>query len=210
MIRTVAIMLLTAAAVAGCDPSRQPPNAGPPTTDETAPGSVEGPPDPEPSPPPPDRPDTPAERTPGRDPAVVVPELDGYRTEAADAGELRSSLDHGGVSYRAVRRFVVLADQEFVAGEITVLTHEPGSDDGERYLRHRYGDDRRTAVTIAGVSMLRIAATPHDAIAWSADGLVFTFERGQEQTHGWLEQVAAATVRAIRKLGQVPDLHRGA
>lgn len=84
---------------------------------------------------------------------------------------------------------------EFIAGEITVVTLEPGSAGGERYLRHRYGEARRVPVTIAGTRMLRIAATPHDAIAWSEDGLVFTFERGQEQTHEWLERVAAATVR---------------
>lgn len=170
-------------------------------------------PDPPPDPPPETPPETPVRPEPEqaglpdavRDPSVrpearlFLPPLPGHATDdAAEPGEMASSLDHGEVPYAEVLRRVVLDEGGFSRGAVTVVTFEPGSDATERYLRHRFGHARRTPVQVAGVEMLRIAAVPHPVIAWPDPTFAVTFERSSEVDAAWLEALARQTVAAMR------------
>jgi len=102
------------------------------------------------------------------DAETLLPQLEEYTTDdRPDPGEIEASLDHSSVPYVDVRRRLILDEQEFTVGEVTVVTVEPGSGGGEAYLDHRYGDAARTPVDVAGVEMLRVETDPYDAIAWA-------------------------------------------
>jgi hypothetical protein len=139
-----------------------------------------------------------------RDPAVrpdadlfMVP-LARYPTDDdAEPGELESSLDHGSVPYAEVRRRLILDEQGFTLADVSVVTFEPRSDALERYLRHRFGDARRTPVELEGVEMLRIETEPHIAIAWTDPTFAITSERGSGVGDDWLEDLARAMVAAL-------------
>lgn len=127
---------------------------------------------------------------------MFLPPLDGYIIEEADAGELEESLAHGSVAPVEVRRRLILDEQGFTRGAVTVVTFEANSDGVEPYLEHRFGAADRTPVELGGVQMLRIDAEPHAVLAWTDPAFVVTFERGQEVSDEWLEDLARATVAA--------------
>lgn len=127
-----------------------------------------------------------------------LPPLSGYRTDdAAETGDLMSSLDHGEVPYAEIRRRLVLDDAGFTRGDVTVVTFEPGTDAAEQYLRHRFGNADRSPVRINGVDMVRIHADPHALIAWVDPGFVVTFQRGASEDDAWLEELARQTVDGV-------------
>lgn len=132
------------------------------------------------------------------EPELLLPPLDGYVTDDdADPGELTASLDHGSVPYVDVRRRRILDERGFALGEVTVITFQSESDGARSYLTHRYGSPAQSPVRIAGVEMVRIEAEPFDALVWKGPTFVVTFERGQEVSDAWLEQLARSTVRSI-------------
>lgn len=134
------------------------------------------------------------------DPAALLPPLEGYRIDdTADPGELRSSLDHGEVPYLDVRRRLILDEEGFTSGAVTVVTFRPGSGGPASFLDHHHGDAPRVPVELGGVEMLRIEAEPHDVLAWTEPGFVMMFERGQEVSDRWVEELARATVQTISR-----------
>lgn len=132
------------------------------------------------------------------DPSVFLPPLEDYATDDhLDPGEIEASLDDAPVPYADVRRRLILDEQAFAVGEVTAVTMEPDSAGGESYLDHRYGEAPRTTTEVAGVEMLRVETDPYDAIAWTGPTFAVTFERGQERSDEWLEDVARATVEGM-------------
>lgn len=138
---------------------------------------------------------------PGSDPPdveLLLPDLDGYRTDdTAEPGELTASLDHGDIPYQEVRRRLLLDEDGFGQGEITVVTFAAGSAGGEAYLAHRYGPVPRSPERVGDVEMLRLETDPHPALAWVTPTFVMTFERGGDQSMEWLRQLARATAERI-------------
>lgn len=129
---------------------------------------------------------------------LLLPPLDGYVTDDdADPGELMASLDHGAVPYVDVRRRRILDERGFALGEVTVITFQSESDGARSYLTHRYGSPAQSPARIAGVEMVRIEAEPFAALVWKRPTFVVTFERGQEVSDAWLEELARSTVRSI-------------
>jgi hypothetical protein len=141
-----------------------------------------------------------ARETPVPDAAAFLPPLPGFRVDdEVDAGEIRESLGHGDVPYVEVRRRLLLDAEGFGLGDVMVVTFEAGSDGGERFLDHWYGDADRESVEIAGVEMQRIAADPHDALAWVGPDFIVVFSRGVEMTPARLEEVARLTVEGANR-----------
>lgn len=129
---------------------------------------------------------------------LLLPDLDGYRTDdSAEPGELTASLDHGGIPYEEVRRRLILDEEGFGQGEVTVVTFREGSGGGEAYLDHRYGPVRRSPERIGETAMLRIEADPHHTLAWVTPTFAMTFERGADQSMEWLRELARATAERI-------------
>lgn len=128
----------------------------------------------------------------------LLPPLPGYRTDDdAEPGEVEASLDHGSVAYEQVRRRIVLDEQGFTSGAVTVVTFRPDSGTAEQILDHTYGEAPRSSIRLAGEEMMRIETDHFAAIAWVGPGFVVTFQRGQERTDEWLEDLIRATVRAV-------------
>lgn len=142
--------------------------------------------------------DTTSERATSPDADSLMPPLPGYTTDDdAAPGEVEASLDHGSVPYEEVRRRIVLDEQGFTSGAVTVLTFRPDSTVAAQILDHIFGDAPRGSVRIAGEEMIRIEAEPFAVIAWLGPGFVVTFGRGQERSEEWLHDLVRATVRAV-------------
>lgn len=132
------------------------------------------------------------------DPRLFLPVLEDHATDdRPDPGEIEASLEDASVPYVDVRRRLLLDEQAFAVAEVTVVTMEPDSAGGGSYVEHRYGDAPRTTREVAGVEMLRVETDPYDAIAWTGPTFAVTFERGQERSDEWLEDVARATVEGM-------------
>lgn len=128
---------------------------------------------------------------------AFLPPLEGYRTDDdVDAGEIRSSLDHGDIAYSEVRRRLILGDDGFARGDVMVVTFEPGAGGPDRFLRHWFGDAPREPVEVGGEPMLRVRGEPHDAIVCRGPDHVVVFARGQAADDDWLAGLARATLAA--------------
>jgi hypothetical protein len=132
----------------------------------------------------------------------LLPHLPGYTTDDdAEPGEVEASLDHGSIPYEQVRRRIVLDEQGFTSGVVTVVTFRPESGAAGQILDHTYGDAPRSSIRMAGVEMTRIETEHFAVIAWVGPGFVVTFQRGQERSDEWLEDLIGSTVRAVADSG---------
>jgi hypothetical protein len=137
---------------------------------------------------------------PGAD--SLLPQLPGYTTDDdAEPGEVEASLDHGSIPYEQVRRRIVLDEQGFTSGVVTVITFRPESGAAGKILDHTYGDAPRSSIRMAGEEMTRIETEHFAVIAWVGPGFVVTFQRGQERSDAWLEELIGSTVRAVADSG---------
>lgn len=142
--------------------------------------------------------DTVPERAAAPDADSLLPPLPGYTTDDdAEPGEVESSLDHGSVPYEEVRRRIVLDEQGYTSGAVTVITFRPDSAAAGQILDHIYGAASRSSVHVEGEEMIRIDAEPFAVIAWVGPGFVVTFGRGQARSDEWLEELVRSTVRAV-------------
>lgn len=131
----------------------------------------------------------------------LLPQLPGYTTDDdAEPGEVEASLDHGSIPYEQVRRRIVLDEQGFTSGVVTVVTFRPESG-ADGILDHTHGDAPRSSIRMAGEEMTRIETEPFAVIAWIGPGFVVTFQRGQERSDEWLEDLIESTVRAVADSG---------
>lgn len=147
--------------------------------------------------------DTVTERAAYPDADSLMPPLPGYTTDDdAEPGEVQASLDHSSVPYEEVRRRIVLDEQGFTSGAVTVITFRPDSAVAGQILDHIYGGAPRSSVRVEGAEMIEIEAEPFAVIAWVGPGFVVTFERGQERSEEWLEELVRSTVSAVRVGGQ--------